>query len=136
MLAKHPDKCRFPHGHSRRVEVLLEAESLDANDMVCDFKAIKAFAAEAVEAWDHALCANTEDPRYADLKAAYGDRVIGFEGQDPTTEAMAKRLFNELSERMRAYAAAPRGAYAIPPGVRLARVRVWETADSWAEYGD
>jgi hypothetical protein len=41
MLSKHPEKCKFPHGHSRRVEVVLSAETLDAADMVCDFKAVK-----------------------------------------------------------------------------------------------
>ena len=26
MLSKHPDKCRFPHGHTRKVEFVIEAE--------------------------------------------------------------------------------------------------------------
>ena len=30
MLSKHPGRCRFPHGHSRRVDVVLSAEDLDA----------------------------------------------------------------------------------------------------------
>jgi 6-pyruvoyltetrahydropterin/6-carboxytetrahydropterin synthase len=29
MLSKHPDKCRFPHGHSRKVEFVIEADELD-----------------------------------------------------------------------------------------------------------
>ena len=41
MLSKHPDKCRFPHGHTRKIELVLEADALDGNDMVCDFKAVK-----------------------------------------------------------------------------------------------
>ena len=41
LLSKHPDKCRFPHGHSRTVEVVLAADQLDANDMVCDFQTVK-----------------------------------------------------------------------------------------------
>ena len=41
MLAKHPDRYRFPHGHTRTVEFVHEADDLDANDMVCDFKVIK-----------------------------------------------------------------------------------------------
>ena len=41
MLSKHPDRCRFPHGHSRRVEVVVAADELDSHDMVCDFKALK-----------------------------------------------------------------------------------------------
>ena len=41
MLSKHPDLCKFPHGHSRKVEIVLEADTLDHNEMVCDFKAFK-----------------------------------------------------------------------------------------------
>ena len=41
MLSKHPDKCQFPHGHTRKVEFVLEAAQLDQNEMVCDFKIIK-----------------------------------------------------------------------------------------------
>ena len=41
MLSKHPDKCAFPHGHTRRVEFVLDADELDKNEMVCDFKIVK-----------------------------------------------------------------------------------------------
>jgi len=89
MLSKHPEKCRFPHGHSRRVEVVLAADELDANGMVCDFNVIKKALTALLDAWDHALCINTDDPQYALLRAAYGDRMIPFEKTDPTSEVMA-----------------------------------------------
>ena len=41
LLSKHPGKCKYPHGHSYRIEVVLESEQLDQNDMVCDFNALK-----------------------------------------------------------------------------------------------
>ena len=40
-LSKHPEKCRFPHGHSLRIEVVVRGHRLDDNDMVCDYKALK-----------------------------------------------------------------------------------------------
>ena len=40
-LSKHPEKCRFPHGHSLRIEVVARGRRLDGNDMVCDYKAIE-----------------------------------------------------------------------------------------------
>ena len=85
MLARHPDACRFPHGHSRRVEIVLEAAELDANGMVCDFKIVKDAVGEFLNTFDHALCMNTEDPMYPTLKAAFGERVIPFENTEPTT---------------------------------------------------
>ena len=48
LLTKHPGACKFPHGHSRTVEVVLTADTLDARDMVCDFKALKQMIAAAV----------------------------------------------------------------------------------------
>ena len=134
MLSKHPDKCRFPHGHSRRVEFVLEANELDANEMVCDFKIIKEAVGDWLDSLDHAMCMNTADPAYADFKERYGERVIGFENQDPTTEVMAKTIFDHTSKALNAYADAGDARYSLSSQVRLRRVRVWETSSSWAEY--
>ncbi len=134
MLSKHPDKCRFPHGHTRRVECVLRADTLDAGEMVCDFKVVKELLGAFLDAYDHALCMNTDDPQYAHFKAAYGERVIGFPQQDPTTEVLARTVFEHLSERLAAYVAEARPRYPVRAEVRLERVRVWETSSSWAEY--
>jgi 6-pyruvoyltetrahydropterin/6-carboxytetrahydropterin synthase len=134
MLTKHPDKCRFPHGHTRKVEFVIEADDLDANQMVCDFKIIKNVIGEWLDGFDHALCMNTADPAYEDFKARYGDRVIGFEDQDPTTELMARTIFDQMESALASYAMQGDVRYLLQPGVRLVRVRVWETSSSWAEY--
>ena len=134
MLSKHPDKCRFPHGHTRKVEFVLEAEELDANEMVCDFKIIKDAVGEWLDSFDHAMCMNTADPAFAEFKERYGDRVIGFENQDPTTEVMAKTIHDHCSAALKAYADDGSSKYFLSSQVRLLLVRVWETSSSWAEY--
>lgn len=134
LLSKHPEKCRFPHGHSRKVEVVLEADALDANDMVCDFKAIKRLLADFLDRWDHALAINTADPHFAALTQTYGERVIPFRDTDPTSEVMAKTIFDEFTARLAAAVASPPATYAIHAHVRVASVRVTETSSSWAEY--
>jgi len=134
MLSKHPDKCRFPHGHTRKVECVLRADTLDANEMVCDFKVVKELLGAFLDAYDHALCMNTDDPQYAHFKAAYGDRVIGFPHRDPTTEVLAQAVFEHLSERLSTYVATAQTGYVVRAEVCLERVRVWETSSSWAEY--
>jgi 6-pyruvoyltetrahydropterin/6-carboxytetrahydropterin synthase len=135
MLSKHPDSCRFPHGHTRRVEFVLEADELDDHEMVCDFKIIKDAVGAYLETLDHALCVNTDDPAFGELRARYGERIVAFEKQDPTTEVLARRIYEVTADRLAAYAAGPEPRYPLRPGVRLRRVRVWETATSWAEYG-
>ncbi len=134
LLSKHPEKCRFPHGHSRRVEVVLAADDLDANDMVCDFRTIKTAVAAFLEAWDHALCVNTADPQYAFYRATYGDQVIAFDRTDPTSEVMARAVFEELKRRLAGAAAESSPPAVLLRRVRIERVRVTETSTSWAEY--
>ena len=134
MLAHHPDKCRFPHGHSRRVEIVIEADEIDASGMVCDFKSVRAAVGAYLESFDHALCMNTQDPMFETLKTAYGDRVIPFADTEPTTENLAQTFFREIRSRLASYSAQPGAKYKLRPDIRLARVRVWETSSSWAEY--
>ena len=134
LLTKHKGRCRFPHGHSRTVEVVLAADRLDANDMVCDFKAVKRILEAFLDRWDHALCLNTADPGCAFLKEAYGERVITFTDTDPTSEIMARTIYDTLQLSLSAQMTDTAAEFPIPPGVRLERVRVSETATSWAEY--
>ncbi len=75
--------------------------------MVCDFKIIKQIMSDFLETLDHAMCINTDDPRYADFKSFYGDRVIGFEAIDPTTEVIAKTIFDHFKEKLAEYANMP-----------------------------
>ena len=133
MLSKHPDKCRFPHGHSRKIELVLEADALDGNDMVCDFKAVKSAVGELLDQLDHAMCMNVNDPMYPPMKQQYGERVMGFEDNDPTTEVLARLVYEYLSSRLR-FVDNAGGQYPISKAVRVASVRVWETSSSWAEY--
>lgn len=135
-LSKHPEKCRFPHGHSLRIEVVARGRELDGNDMVCDYKALKMLVVDVVERLDHAMALNSADPQLPGL-AAIGDRVLLFDDADPTTEVLARWLYLQIVERLAADGTvrSPSGAtYEIPKGLALERVRVWETSSSWGEY--
>ena len=133
MLSKHPDRCRFPHGHTRKVEIVVESEGLDGNEMVCDFKAVKGWICDYLDALDHAMCMNTEDPAYGEMRDRYGTRSVGFEGRDPTTEVMAEAIYRCVQAGMDAHRRSG-GVYGLRDSVRLVSVRLWETSSSWAEY--
>lgn len=124
LLTKHSGACRFPHGHSRTIEIVVASDTLDAHDMVLDFKTLKTSAAHLIERFDHTFVLNTADPRFPELRSAYGDRIVSFENTDPTTEVIARELFLTLRQRLAT----------VAPHVRLERLRVTETATSWAEY--
>ncbi len=135
-LSKHPEKCRFPHGHSLRIEVVARGRTLDENDMVCDYKALKMVVAELVSDLDHAMALNSSDPKLASLQAV-GDRVLLFEDQDPTTEVLSRWLYHGIETRLAEGGTVTSAAgvdYPIPTDLELERVRVWETRTSWAEY--
>jgi 6-pyruvoyltetrahydropterin/6-carboxytetrahydropterin synthase len=134
MLSKHPGKCKFPHGHTRKVEFVLEADDLNQNEMVCDFLTVKQLIGDYLEALDHAICLNTADPAYPELRARYGERIIPFENEDPTTEVMARMIFQTFVTRLADYAAGLDKSRPPNGEVRLVSVKVWETASSWAEY--
>ena len=137
-LSKHPEKCRFPHGHTRTIEVVLAAESLDANDMVVDYKALKTVVARELERFDHAMLLAASDPERAAF-APFAERVVLLEEGDPTTEVVARHLFRAISAAFRPgmEVVSPGGAsYRVPATVRLERIRVWETTTTWGEYGE
>lgn len=139
MLSKHPGRCRYPHGHSRRVEVVVASPELDENDMVCDFAALKLALHDCLDQLDHAMAINSEDPALEKLRGI-DERVVLFHGHDPTTEVLAKYIYDSLMRQI----AAPGGCelrdqrgrvYRLPRHLVVERVRVGETSSSWAEYG-
>lgn len=133
LLSKHPGNCQFPHGHTRRVELVFAAEELDENDMVLDFKAIKEMMGEFLERFDHALCMNSEDPNYENFRKIYGERIIPFDRCDPSSERMAEKVFHFATQALK-NATLGSVNYPVRDCVILECVRVWETSSSWAEY--
>lgn len=134
MLSKHPERCRFPHGHTRRIEVVISSPILDARDMVADFKALKHALIGEVMRYDHAMALNSADPIRKELETRYPEGVVIYEDEDPTTEVMARRLYEVAVRTCRV--GWTDGTYTLPAGtLTVERVRVGETPDSWAEYG-
>jgi 6-pyruvoyltetrahydropterin/6-carboxytetrahydropterin synthase len=134
MLSQHPERCRFPHGHTRTVEVVVRGSTLDDASMLLDFKALKLALQEHIDRYDHALAVNSKDPFLPQLQAQYpADALVIFRDMEPTTEAIAEEIAHYAASIFREGWAD--GPYVIYPGrVELAYVRVTETPSSWAEY--
>jgi len=139
MLSKHPASCRFPHGHTRKIEVVIRSEKLNQNEMVLDFKALKLALEEHFDQYDHAMAINSNDAFLEVLQAQFPNGVVIYENEDPTTEVMARKLFEfvELTLKTGWQGHDKNGTlYIIPAGqVNIERLRVWETPSSWAEFG-
>ena len=139
MLSKHPEGCRFPHGHTRTVEVVVAGDSLDENGMLVDFKALRLALEDHIDRYDHALAVNSTDPFLGQLAGQYPpEALVVFDNLEPTTEAIAKEIFDYASALLKQGFSRESGSgvtYRISPNqIELERVRVWETPSSWAEY--
>jgi len=136
MLSKHPERCKYPHGHTRTVEVVVSGERLDENGMLVDFKALRLALQSYIDRYDHSMAINSADPLLPALKELYPeDAMVVMQDQEPTTEAIAKDIYDFVAGVLAA--GFQQDQYRILAGsVHLDRVRVWETPSSWAEYGE
>ncbi len=135
-LSKHPEKCKFPHGHTRTIEVVLCADRLDANDMVCDYKALKTVVLQEIERFDHAMLLAASDPLRGSF-TPFSERLVLLDDGDPTTEVLARHLFRRIADAFRPgmeVRASGGTVYRVPETVRLESVRIWETPTTWGEY--
>ena len=121
VLTNHQGLCKNLHGHTYRVDVSVAQGDGDTRDMVIDFKDLKRIASEVVcERFDHAFIYNTESAGEREIAAVVeknGMRTVAIPVRS-TAENLARMFFGELK--------------ALIPG--LSAVKVWETADSCAEY--
>ena len=121
VLTNHQGLCKNLHGHTYRVDVSVTQPEGDDRDMVIDFKDLKAIANEVVcDRFDHAFIYNTGSAGEREIAAVVeknGMRTVAIPFRS-TAENLAKKFYGDLKSRV--------------PG--LSSVKVWETADSCAEY--
>jgi 6-pyruvoyltetrahydropterin/6-carboxytetrahydropterin synthase len=120
-LLDYEGKCAFPHGHTYRAEVFLEAASLDSLGLVFDFTELRARIKTWINAnWDHAFLANSLDTELiAGLKPVAKGRLYQFDGENPTAEVMSRELYKTVRDLC---------------GVAPAKVRLWESDNQYAEF--
>lgn len=121
ILTNHQGLCKNLHGHTYRVDVSVTQPDEDDRDMVIDFKDLKQIATRLIcDRFDHAFIYNTESSGECEIAAVVeknGMRTapIGFRS---TAENLARYFYQELK----------------PEIAGLSAVKVWETADSCAEF--
>jgi 6-pyruvoyltetrahydropterin/6-carboxytetrahydropterin synthase len=121
VLTNHQGLCKNLHGHTYRVDISVSQSESSGNDMVIDFKDLKTIAGEVIcERFDHAFIYNTESPgecEIAEVVKKNGMRTVAIPFRS-TAENLSQLFYRDLKSRI--------------PG--LSSVKVWETADSCAEY--
>ncbi len=93
------------HGHNWRVEMVVTAPRLDSIGVGADF----------------GLLQRTLDEALNPLRDRHLNDLAPFSSVNPSAENVARHVFEEVARR-------------LPPEVRAARVRVWETSRCAATY--
>ncbi len=126
----HKSQCRNLHGHRYAIEItlsgdIIQQENASENGMVMDFSDVKAIARRAVvDVWDHAFLVYQGDKPVRDFLADLPDHKTVIMNSVPTAENMAAEAFRILqAEYQDTY-----GNH-----LRLERVRLYETPNSWAD---
>ncbi len=100
----HQGKCKNLHGHTWKVEIVVVADGLNEMGMVVDFSDIKGNIKEILAVLDH----------------SHLNEVPPFDTINPTSENLAKYLFEEFTKKM--------------PELKFKRVTVWESDKAGASY--
>ncbi len=111
-LRDYSGPCAQLHGHTWTVEVTVKGKELDQKGMLLDFKELKGALKKITGELDHR--------NLNDLKA------FGESGVNPTAENLASHIYTCLKKEM----AFGEG------GTLVSLVRVWESPDAWASYGE
>lgn len=126
----HKSQCRNLHGHRYAIEITLSGEIIrqensSDNGMVMDFSDVKAIARRAVvDVWDHAFLVYKDDTPVLDFLLTLPDHKTVVLDCVPTAENLAAEAFRIL-----------KAEYKDTYGnhLKLERVRLYETPNSWAD---
>lgn len=129
-IPNHKSQCRNLHGHRYVLEItlsgdIIKQENASENGMVMDFSDVKAIAKESVvNVWDHAFLVYKQDKEVLNFLNSLPDHKTVVFPTVPTAENMALEAFRILKSK-----------YQDTYGnhLKLEKVRLYETPNSWAD---
>lgn len=120
-LFEHEGACRNLHGHNYVALVTCTAPTLDEVGRVIDFGLVKQLVGAVIQGqMDHRFVLYAGDPRAPELLAI--DEYVVTWRHNPTAENIAAYLFDQAR------------AVLSPTGVKVTKVRVWETENCYADF--
>ena len=127
----HKSQCRNLHGHRYALEITLQGEPVDDpassdHGMLMDFSDVKSLAKDnLVDLWDHAFIVHEGDTQIRDLLAQIPGHKTVVVDRVPTAENLVAIAFETLD---------PLYTERFGHGLKLRRVRLYETPTSWAVF--
>jgi 6-pyruvoyltetrahydropterin/6-carboxytetrahydropterin synthase len=99
-------KCEELHGHNWKIEVSVVSDRLNKEGLVIDFQILKQRAEKVIEPLDH----------------SYLNDLPYFSKKEPSSENIAKYIFDKMKKELKAYR------------VTLKKVTAWESETACASY--
>lgn len=122
-LVGHEGKCQNLHGHNYVAEIYVTGQEQDEVGRILDFKLLKQKCLGWLdENWDHTFILWDQDQNGLDaIRQSEPHRVYELP-YNPTAENMAKHLLTEVCPQILS-----------GTGATAFKVRLWETAETYAE---
>ncbi|HSH69157.1 MAG TPA: 6-carboxytetrahydropterin synthase QueD [Deferrisomatales bacterium] len=105
-LREYQGQCESLHGHNWKVEVVVRADRLNAIGLAVDFKELKEATTAVLDQLDH----------------TYLNELPTFREQNPSSELLAKYIFEQVQDRVGR------------EGLWVHRVTAWESDNACASY--
>jgi 6-pyruvoyltetrahydropterin/6-carboxytetrahydropterin synthase len=105
-LRDYQGKCENLHGHNWKVEVFVEANTIDKTGLVIDFKILKEKINSIISQLDH----------------CYINKIKYFQKHNPTSENIAEYIFKKMTLALKGYS------------LKLKKITVWENEKQSASY--
>lgn len=104
-LKDYPGECANLHGHTWKIEVVVEGEELNEIDILYDFKDLKKATNQVIKRFDH----------------KYINEIKPFDKKSPTGENLSRYIYDELEK-------------ILPENISLKEIRVWESDSACLTY--
>ena len=99
ILSKSYSKeCQSFHGHSYKLEVMVQSNTLTKHDVVIDFKQLKEIVQPIVDAMDHKCLVESTVTVTKDIKKQMIQNGMLFVDYNPTAENMVKYFYDKIFE--------------------------------------
>jgi len=124
--------CTNLHGHDYSVEVTMGSSSLNAHGMVIDFKEISRLMKGWIDQnWDHGFLIHKDDTQLLNFLMLGDQSKHYIVDWNTTAENIAHFLYWKFQAELHALA-----DDIEERGLRIIKIRVYETPDSWAELAE
>jgi len=121
-LMYHNGLCVNPHGHSYKMQVILEGKK-DNNGMVMDYFELEQIVNEVINDFDHSFVVNEKDFVMRDFLVKNNFKYVTLPF-DATAENLCDVFCDLLSNKLK-----------LINNLKMLAIRIYETQDVYAERG-